>query len=568
MNHPHDPTGNLGDFRLPSLAKWKRLAIVWGIIVVAGLIAFAMTWNAFFKYVPPGKHLIIINKDGGELDEGEVLAKEGQKGIQRDVKGEGWHFVLPIVYTTELDDNTEIPPGKVGIVTSLGGRRLPPGKELADEGEQGIRRAVLTPGTYRINKKGYQVELVDAVEIQPGDVGVLQRRMGNAQAKTRFATENSDEKGILEVALQPGIYYINTREYDVTRAEVGIFQTTFHLPKEKGAEKDTSISFVCRGGFPISIDCTVEWEVLPELVPHVIAEYGSRKAVEQKVIEVQAHAICRDKGIDYGVQDFLEGTTREKFQDDFTQELTRVCKDKNVTVHSAFIRRIEIPEEYLKPIREKQIAAEIQLTNRAKEVTAQSENEVEREERMVEQEVARVEAETRVLVGNLDQEVANVAVKTEAEVEKIKADYTNQIAALDSRRRRVVAEAEAEATKLKETAKGNIYQLKMEVFQNDPQALLKYTLADQLNPNMVLRFFQAGPGTLWTNMDSKSFNLMLPAPAGSSPRERAARTGNNESATSPGGTEASASLLSPMRPTAADGRASPVTPLTKPAGSK
>ena len=33
-------------------------------------------------------------------------------------------------------------------------------------------------------------------------------------------------------------------------------------------------------------------------------------AAEKTVIEVQAHSIGRDKGIDYGVQDFLEGMVR------------------------------------------------------------------------------------------------------------------------------------------------------------------------------------------------------------------------------------------------------------------
>ena len=112
---------------------------------------------------------------------------------------------------------------------------------------------------------------------------------------------------------------------------------------------------------------------------------ASRQAVERTVIDVQAHSIGRDKGIDYGVQDFLEGTKREKFQADFTQELIRVCREKNVTVHSAFIRNIVIPEAYLKPIRDKQIAAETEITNKAKEVTAESEADVEREQQMIPQ---------------------------------------------------------------------------------------------------------------------------------------------------------------------------------------
>jgi hypothetical protein len=54
----------------------------------------------------------------------------------------------------------------------------------------------------------------------------------------------------------------------------------------------------------------------------------------------------------------------------------------------------------------------------------------------------------------------------------------------------------------------------MEVFQNDPNAYLRYTLAESLNPKMTLRLMHSGPGTFWTNMDGKGFNLFLPAPGG------------------------------------------------------
>ncbi len=495
---------------LPSIRRWRRLALVWAGILALGLVVFLISWNVFFKYVPPGSHLVIIAKNGDLLDPGEVLAKQGQKGIQREVKGEGWHFVMPIVYTAEVEENTIIPPGKVGVVTALGGKALPPGRVLAEEGEQGIQRHVLPPGAYRINKHGFQVEMVEATEIKSGFVGVRRRLLGTA-GQGMFAREDSDEKGFLAKVLQPGIYYINPKEYEVIKVEVGIFQTTFHNAGKN--QPDTAITFTSRGGFPISIDCTVEWEVLPEHMPTLVAEYGSRKEVEKKVIDVQAHAIGRDKGIDYGVQDFLEGTTREKFQEDFTKELTRVCAEKNVTVHSAFIRRIDIPEDYLKPIRDKQIAAETQLTTKAKEVTAETENEVEREQRMIEQEVAKVEAQTKLLVGSIDQEVKNVKVRNEAEIEKLKAEYGSKIAALDAERTQTLGQADAEVNKMKETARATLYQLKMDVFQNDNSAFLRYTLAEQLNPDLVLRLFHSGSGTFWTNLGDKNMNLMLPVPA-------------------------------------------------------
>ena len=37
-----------------------------------------------------------------------MLAKEGQRGIQEKVRGEGWHFVMPIIFTTELKPNIVI----------------------------------------------------------------------------------------------------------------------------------------------------------------------------------------------------------------------------------------------------------------------------------------------------------------------------------------------------------------------------------------------------------------------------------------------------------------------------
>ncbi len=77
-----------------------------------------LTWNAFFKYVPAGKHLVITANNGSQPEPGEKLVNEGQKGIQGNVKGEGWHFVMPILYTAELEENTLIPPGKIGIVTA------------------------------------------------------------------------------------------------------------------------------------------------------------------------------------------------------------------------------------------------------------------------------------------------------------------------------------------------------------------------------------------------------------------------------------------------------------------
>jgi hypothetical protein len=499
-------------------AHWKRVLIFWGALAVAVLVVLLITWNTFFTYVKPGQHLVIIAKDGKPLPPGHVLAEPGEKGPLAEVRGEGWHFVMPVAYETRLEDNTLVPPGKVGLVTALGGEPMPAGQFLADEGQRGIRRRVLPPGTYRLNLHGHKVNLIDAVEIPPGYVGVQQRKLG-AEGKGQFA-ENEGERGYLKEVLQPGIYYINTEEFEVTKAEVGIFQTTF--AKHTGPQYKAPITFVS-GGFDISVDCTVEWETLPEDMPKLLAEYGSRQRIEENVIDLQAHAIGRDKGSDYAVQDLLEGSHRQKYQEDFTQELIAACKEKNVTVHSAFIRDIEIPETYLKQVRETQLNTQKALTNKAKEATAQTSKDVEKAKKTVEQEVESVQAQTKSLVALIDNDVQNLKDRTQAELKRMRDANEAEIAKLNAERDRVLGTAKADAKEREETARSSLFQMKMEAFRNDPVAFQRYSMAEKLNPALRLRLFHSGPGTFWTNMEgSKGMNLMLspggaPAPAEAAP---------------------------------------------------
>jgi hypothetical protein len=484
----------------------RRLAFLAAVPLVL-LILFLMLWNLFFAYVPAGKVLVIVSKTGGPLDPNEVLAKSGQKGIQKEVLAEGWHFVMPVLYTTELKDLTVIKPGKVGIVTNLGGTMPKEGQILVeDETEQGIRRHVLPPGAYRLNPYGFKVEEVNAVEIKPGYVGVLRRLLGK-ENNERWA-DREDVKGILREVLQPGLYYVNTKEYEVLEREIGIYQTSYHYETGKPS---TAIHFKTKDGFTIYMDCTVEWEVLPQNWPDLVSDYPHLQAVEARVIDQHTQRIGPNRGANYGAEDFLEGALREKFQTDFTHELKEACKDQNVVVRSAFIRNIVIPEDFLKLRRNQQVAVETKLTSEARKLTAESDAEVKRAQSMIALAEANVHAETDRLVAGIDQEMKNVTSSTDTAIEKLKSDYAEKIAALDAERQKVTSGADASVTKMKETAKSNLYKLKLDVFRGDGDAYLRYTMAEQLNPKMQLRLFHSGPGTLWTNMGDKNLTLMMPA---------------------------------------------------------
>jgi SPFH domain / Band 7 family len=272
------------------------------------------------------------------------------------------------------------------------------------------------------------------------------------------------------------------------------------------------------------MDCTIEWEVLPQDMPDLVAEFGTRTKgnavfadqdkVENIAIVLQAQAIVRDKGVEYGVQDLLVGTNREKFQEDFRKELKKHCEAKKVVIRSAFIRNIDIPEQYMKQIRDKQIAAETNLTNKFREDTNKSNAEVAKEESAIEAKVKDVEYETQKMVTALDTEAKNITSLNEAEIEKLNQEFQAKIAALDAQKSLEVGKAKTDVTKLKETAKSGLYKMKMDVFKNDGDAFLRYSLADQLNPDLKVRLFHSGPGTFWTNMGDKNMNLLLPVPGG------------------------------------------------------
>jgi regulator of protease activity HflC (stomatin/prohibitin superfamily) len=175
---------------------------------------------------------IITAKAGSPLPAGQILAEKGQKGVQREVLGEGRHFLNPYLFDHEIRGTLLIPAGKVGIVLSKVGKALPQGEFLAgDKDEQGIWRQVLGPGRYRLNPHGYDVEVVDAVSIPIGYAGVMTSLSGTRPAAGAFAT--ADQKGVREEILQPGLYYINPRQYKVDVLEIGINQVSL-LGREGG----------------------------------------------------------------------------------------------------------------------------------------------------------------------------------------------------------------------------------------------------------------------------------------------------------------------------------------------
>lgn len=204
----------------------KNLAVAGG-IAAAALFAVVFLFMWFFCRidVPEGYMAIVTSKTGDELPPGAILAEPGQKGVQRIPLAEGRHFLNPVNNDWRLVPVTEIRAGSIGVVTSKTGRELPPGEILAaDADSKGVWKDVLGPGTYRLNPEGYSIDIRSAINIPIGYVGVVTSQTGRPAAKGAFA--GPGEKGVMERILQPGLYYINPRAYQVDVVEVGMNQVS------------------------------------------------------------------------------------------------------------------------------------------------------------------------------------------------------------------------------------------------------------------------------------------------------------------------------------------------------
>ena len=203
----------------------KMLSALGTVSAAVAIIVFGWIWMFCRISVGPGEMAIVTSKTGDELPPGAILAEPGQKGVQRIPLAEGRHFLNPVTHDWRIVRAFTIPAGSVGVVTSKSGKELEPGEILAPDREsKGVWKDVLGPGTYRLNPEGYEVKVMSAINIPIGYVGVVTSQTGKPAGEGRFA--GPGEKGVMEKILQPGLYYVNPRAYQVDVVEIGMNQVS------------------------------------------------------------------------------------------------------------------------------------------------------------------------------------------------------------------------------------------------------------------------------------------------------------------------------------------------------
>ena len=226
--------------------------LIGGTILIIAAVLLITMYKLILRIVGvviiPKDSIGIVNKkfvlfgSNRTLPDGEVIALNGEAGIQADTLPPGIHFGLfPWQYAISVQPFMTIDQGKVGVVEARGGKPLSGGRVLGktvecdsfqsvrmflqNGGQRGPQIAIIPPGTYRINTAFFDLKTAPVLEIDDNAVGIVTVQDGNPLATGDIAgkevaghnlfqdgqafVEAGGFKGLQEQVLLAGRYFIN-----------------------------------------------------------------------------------------------------------------------------------------------------------------------------------------------------------------------------------------------------------------------------------------------------------------------------------------------------------------------
>lgn len=213
---------------------------------------------------------IIESVDGSPIPQGHIFAKVidshntfqdgeafllggGQKGPQVQIIPPGSYRINTALFKVTISRNFYIPPGQIGIITSMDGAPMTPGRLLAKHieghgnfengqaflnngGQRGPQIDVLMPGVYRINTTLFKIELRPATVIPVANIGLVTALDGAPLPENEFVARKVEnhmdyqnaslflnaggQRGPQLDVLRPGTYYINPAMFDISLEQI------------------------------------------------------------------------------------------------------------------------------------------------------------------------------------------------------------------------------------------------------------------------------------------------------------------------------------------------------------
>ncbi len=448
---------------METLKKRIRLLVGAAVVLAIPFLIFFWYWVVMRVEVGPNEVLIVSNLWGNNLPEGEIIAPDASyKGILPDTRREGRHFINPLFQTYERAKLVQVPPGQCLVQTRKFGTPIPAdrindGDFLARDGERGIIKEVLLPGNHAINPYAYTVQPTPMVVIKAEQVGVRTLKAGKDPRNLALDVRKSPYvvpegyRGVQEKPVSPGDYYLNPFVEDIVPVNVGMHRVEF-----------IDIQFPSKDGFRLKPHVKVAYRVeaihAPELYV-TLTDKGmlhqndstqqemDENEVLQKVVLPLIRGYVRIEGSKFEARDFFTSTSdptdakvhnaRERLATDVTEKVKPDCQKIGIVIEPITLAQIDPTadlEELLTQIADRTRARNTRLKNtetiaqtrtllgvRLKEASKLRETEMGNARTELEKEQQRTEGALMAQDAKLKQDLENAHLGLESAQEDAKA---------------------------------------------------------------------------------------------------------------------------------------------------
>ena len=247
------------------------------------------------------------------------------------------------------------------------------------------------------------------------------------------------------------------------------------------------------------LDFTVVWGIFPEDAPRILREYGTVAMVEQKIIEPQVLSICKNAGSNLTTKEFIEGETREKFQQAVTEALQVIGKEKGIHFLIALVRGFHPDEDIRATIQARMLAEEEKITLKIEQQRETVAAGLEQAKRMVEVAIKDFDAESEVHVRAEEEKGRKRADETKAETDRTVAGLRKSTEEIKAQSVKILGQADADVIEALRKAEAKKLELLIEAY-GGPDEYNLATFAESLPEDIQIEYRYAGPGTLWTDM--------------------------------------------------------------------
>ena len=418
--------------------------------VLALIVVFLGVAFSSVRYIAPDR-VGIVEKHafGKRMAGGSIIATDGEMGVQADVLYPGWHFwYWPVVFDVASQPLMQIEEGQVGLVKATDGRALSEGQEYEDEvspqefekmikdpayfltggsGQKGPQTNVLTPGTYRLNARLFEVKQVAQTTIEPGTVGVVKSNVGD-EPSVQIDIQGGDsvflaaagEKGIRTEWLEPGAYPLNTQAFEVI--SVNTREQTLDFTKAQSYEGEKAITVRSSDGFTFPVDVRVEYQIVAKNAPAVVARFGGHGDELRQRLRSAVRAIFRNNAERVKALDYVNNRTEQESKS--TQMLAAEMAKIGLTVKAVRIGDVGDETslgELLETQTQREIALQKQATFQEQQRAAEQEKQLTRTQQEAEEEKRLATARYEVQIAEQDKQRQIIGAQAEAEAIEIRA---------------------------------------------------------------------------------------------------------------------------------------------------